>query len=101
MEKLKKLLNLEESSPNSKLITSYIIIAYLFSISIRFFLYYQAADNSDYFYNGNIIPLWTADAGLYGYYANQLFKWGFISFYSRVYAWISALLDSKYNRYGA
>jgi len=57
---------------NIKQLFFYILSTYILSIAVRLFLYYQASDNSNYFYNGNIIPLWTADAGLYGYYANQI-----------------------------
>jgi len=50
----------------------YILLSYLFSILIRLILYYQISDNSSYFYNSEVIPLWTPDSGLYGFYANQL-----------------------------
>jgi len=72
MNNLKKLFDLEGNRADRKLLIIYILIAYLFSLCVRFFLYYQASENPNYFYNGNIIPLWTADAGLYGYYANQI-----------------------------
>jgi len=62
----------EYKQKNVKQLFFYILSAYLLSIAVRLFLYYQASDNANYFYNGNIIPLWTADAGLYGYYANQI-----------------------------
>ena len=63
---------LEDKQKNLKQLFFYILSAYVLSIAVRLFLYYQASDNANYFYNGNIIPLWTADAGLYGYYANQI-----------------------------
>ena len=72
MENLKKLLDLEEHKTSTKTLIIYMLLTYLFSVTVRLFLYYQASDNSNYFYNDNIIPLWTADAGLYGYYANQI-----------------------------
>lgn len=55
-----------------KNLTLYILMAFLFSMLVRLILYYQASDNSDYFYNDTIIPLWNADGGLYGFYAKHL-----------------------------
>lgn len=72
MDSLKNILDLEQNKIRTKYLIIYMLITYLFSVSVRLFLYYQISDNSNYFYNGNVIPLWTADAGLYGYYANQL-----------------------------
>ncbi|HIC79298.1 MAG TPA: hypothetical protein EYP02_08960, partial [Sulfurovum sp.] len=63
---------LEDRQKNLKQLFFYILLAYLLSVAVRLFLYYQVSDNHNYLYNGNIIPLWTADAGLYGYYANQI-----------------------------
>jgi len=63
---------LEDRQKNLKQLFFYILSAYLLSVAVRLFLYYQVSDNHNYLYNGNIIPLWTADAGLYGYYANQI-----------------------------
>jgi len=50
----------------------YILTAYVFNILLRYILYFQIAENSDYLYNGQIIPIWTPDASLYGYYAKNL-----------------------------
>jgi len=55
-----------------KHLTLYIFMAFIVGLLARLILYYQASDNSDYFYNGEIIPLWNPDAGLYGFYASQL-----------------------------
>lgn len=66
---------LQESSEKQitlKNLIIYILIAFSFSMLVRLILYYQIADNTDYFYNGNVIPLWNADGGLYGFYAKQL-----------------------------
>ena len=103
MKKLKELLNLDENRVNSKLIVIYISIAYIFSLVVRFFLYYQASENPNYFYNGNIIPLWTADAGLYGYYANQILdgvSYPFVAEYMPGYllSWIVDLTGMNLDR---
>jgi len=50
----------------------YILIAYLFSLLSRFWLYFVAIENPNFVYNGKVISIWTADAGLYGYYAKNL-----------------------------
>jgi hypothetical protein len=50
----------------------YIIISYIFNILLRYILYLQIYNDSSIFYNGEIIPIWTPDASLYGFYAKQL-----------------------------
>lgn len=64
--------DLAKKQINQKTLWIYILFAYLFSIAIRLFLYFQVSDIENYFYNDHIIPLWTTDSGLYGYYAKQL-----------------------------
>ncbi len=56
----------------NKKIFGYITIAYLFSVALRFLLYFLAKSNPEFLYHSHIIPLWTADAGLYGHYAKEL-----------------------------
>ncbi len=72
MDRLKEILNLKQNETNTRYLVIYILLAYLFSLAARLLLYYQISDNSDLVYAGNIIPIWTPDAGLYGYYAKQL-----------------------------
>jgi hypothetical protein len=84
---------LEHKQKNLKQLFFYILSAYLLSIAVRLFLYYQISDNNNYFYDDKIIPLWTADAGLYGYYANQILSgvsYPFVSEYMPGYllSWI-------------
>ena len=51
----------------------YVIVAYSFGILFRLYLAYDVTQHHpEYFFHGNIIPIWTSDAGLYGYYAKQL-----------------------------
>ncbi len=72
MNNLKQFLKIEDNRFNIKELFIYMLLAYLFSLFIKLFLYYQIYNNSSYFYNNSIIPLWTPDSGLYGFYANQL-----------------------------
>ena len=72
MNRLKELLKLEEDKFNNKTLLIYIFISYFFAILVKLILFYQIKDNSSYFYHGEIIPLWTPDSGLYGFYANEL-----------------------------
>ena len=72
MDSLKNILDVEQNKISAKYLIIYMFITYFFSVGVRLFLFYQISDNSNYFYNGNVIPLWTPDTGLYGYYANQL-----------------------------
>ena len=69
---LKKSLNITESQTTNRTIILYILFAFFFSLTVRLFFYYQISDNSGYFYNNNIIAIWNADSGLYGFYAKQL-----------------------------
>jgi len=68
----KKILNTIESQTTNRTLILYILFAFLFSLTIRVFFYYQISNNSNYFYENNIIALWNADSGLYGFYAKQL-----------------------------
>ena len=72
MNRLKELLSLRDGETSNRDLIIYILIAYIFSLLIKSILYYQIIDNSNYFYNEHIIPIWTPDSALYGFYANQL-----------------------------
>ncbi len=102
MNNLKQFLKIENNKFNRKELFIYIFIAYLFTIFIKLFLYYQIYNNSSYFYNNNVIPLWTPDSGLYGFYANQLLSgisYPFISEYMPGYLiyWIVNLTGFSIN----
>ncbi|BCD68033.1 STT3 domain-containing protein [Nitratiruptor sp. YY09-18] len=51
---------------------SYILLAYCISFLFRLFLAFLAKHHPEFLYNGHIIALWTADAGLYASYAKKL-----------------------------
>lgn len=50
----------------------YMFVAYLFGVAVRTILWYQASSVEAFWIDGNPLPIWSADAGLYGYYAKQL-----------------------------
>lgn len=54
------------------LLAAHIFIAYIFSVFSRFSLYYKAKENPDFSIENKIVPIWTADAGLYGGYAKEI-----------------------------
>lgn len=61
-------------------------IAYLFSIAARFSLWFDAQKNPDFTIDGKIVPLWTADAGLYGFYAKEILNGAQLPFNSEYMA---------------
>jgi len=61
---------MEETSGKTLLL--YIFTAYLFSAGIRSLLWYQCSFIDAFWLNGEPLPIWSPDAGLYGYYAKQI-----------------------------
>ncbi len=66
------LLKTDEPAFSGKRVAVYILIAYLFALAVRSLLYFQAAGIADYRFDGHLLPIWSPDAGLYGYYAKQI-----------------------------
>ena len=60
----------------------YIAGAYIFALFFRFFLFFVAKEHPEFFYQNSPIAIWTADAGLYGFYAKQLLAGAKIAFSS-------------------
>lgn len=61
------------SSPSkSSMVFLYILLAYVFGVGVRFLLAIEAYKHPEFLINNDVIPLWTADAGLYGYYAKTI-----------------------------
>jgi len=61
------------SSPTKpSIVFLYILLAYAFGVGIRFLLAIEAYKHPEFLINNDVIPLWTADAGLYGYYAKTI-----------------------------
>ncbi len=52
----------------------YIIITTLFSIAIHSTLYFNVVDIKSYWLDGEILPIFSPDAGLYGYYGAQILE---------------------------
>lgn len=49
-----------------------IFVAIVASILLQSLFLWIIKDNPNNFFNGNFVPLWTHDAGLYGFYAKEL-----------------------------
>ena len=56
----------------SRLLFGYMALAFLFSFAVRSLLFVQASSVDTFWLNGDILPIWSADAGLYGFYAKQI-----------------------------
>lgn len=70
---LKKLFLSGNSDPDkNKKVILYITLAYCLSVCARLIILFDITDRSDFFLNNKIIPIWTNDAGLYGYYAKEI-----------------------------
>ncbi len=67
-----KKLQLPEDSSSTKKVLIYLFTAYFFAVATRAALYFQTADISAFWLNGQPLPIWSPDAGLYGYYAKQI-----------------------------
>lgn len=63
---------LNQQSYSWKSVTIYMLIAYIFSVSIRLILLYQMGEVEG-MWDGNLpVPVWTPDAGRYGFYAKDI-----------------------------
>ncbi len=69
---IKKYLHVNSQDSSTKTLLLYMLAAYLFSVAVRLILWYQAASIDSYWLDGYPLPIWSPDAGLYGYYAKQL-----------------------------
>jgi len=55
-----------------KTLWSYMALAYLFGVLVRLIVLQNVWGIDAFWYEGRILPIWSDDAGLYGYYAKQL-----------------------------
>ncbi len=69
---LLKSFRLPQEHADTKKILLYLFVAYLFAVGVRALLYFQAADIAAFWLDGRPLPIWSPDAGLYGYYAKQI-----------------------------
>jgi undecaprenyl-diphosphooligosaccharide--protein glycosyltransferase len=61
----------QEQSSSTKILI-YIAVAYLFGMAMRFILWYQVAGVEAFWLDGKPLPIYSPDAGLYGFYAKQI-----------------------------
>lgn len=99
LKNISDILKLQPERDPGKYLYRYILIAYLFGIAIRLILLYQAKGVPSLWINEEPLPIWTADASLYGFYAKQIlagvsypFTSGYISGY--LIAWVTNLLHT-------
>ncbi len=64
--------NISSNKSSITVVWIYISIAYIFSLSIRSLLYFDIQDIDSFWINSLPIPIYSPDAGLYGYYASQI-----------------------------
>ncbi|MEA1920270.1 MAG: STT3 domain-containing protein, partial [Campylobacterota bacterium] len=69
---INKYVKLEPQQTTLSMLFMYMSIAYLFGLAVRMMLWYQVAPIESFWLDGNPIPIYSPDAGLYGYYAKQL-----------------------------
>ncbi len=65
-------LKIKEDNFSLKKVWFLIFIAYFLSVTVRYILFFQIMNNPNFFVDGNVISIWTPDAGLYGFYAKEL-----------------------------
>jgi dolichyl-diphosphooligosaccharide--protein glycosyltransferase/undecaprenyl-diphosphooligosaccharide--protein glycosyltransferase len=69
---IQKYLKLEPRETSSVAVFLFIILAYAFGVAVRLILYYQVMPMESFWLDGKPLPIYSPDAGLYGYYAKQL-----------------------------
>ncbi len=69
---VKKYLRLPPEKASLSIMLIYISIAYSFGVLIRLILWNQVIPIEAFWLNSNPLPIYSPDAGLYGYYAKQL-----------------------------
>ncbi len=69
---VKKYLHVNSQDASIRTLFLFMALAYLFAVAIRLILWFQHAGIDAYWLEGNPLPIYSPDAGLYGYYAKQL-----------------------------
>lgn len=69
---IQKYLKLESRESTFGTVFLFIILAYAFGVAARLILYYQVIPLESFWLDGKPLPIYSPDAGLYGYYAKQL-----------------------------
>jgi hypothetical protein len=65
---------LEDTIKNKKEFIFYLSIAYIFGVFVRLLVFNNIIGVDEYWFEGRPIPIWSDDAGLYGYYAKEIIK---------------------------
>ncbi|NOQ29790.1 MAG: hypothetical protein GQ570_01575 [Helicobacteraceae bacterium] len=68
----KKLFLTNNYSVTTTQLTLLTLLVYTVSLLLHLLLYFQVQDNSLFFYNDRIMPIWTDDAAHFGYVAKQI-----------------------------
>ena len=69
---INKYLKLTPQKTSLGMLLFYMFVAYSFGLLVRLILLYQAMPVESFWLDGNPVPIYSPDAGLYGYYAKQL-----------------------------
>lgn len=62
----------QKQSNTTKELWIYIALAYTFGVLVRLVVLQNVWGVESFWYEGRILPIWSDDAGLYGYYAKQI-----------------------------
>jgi len=65
---------INEKEQNKKELIFYLSIAYIFGVFVRLLVFNNIIGVDEYWFEGRPIPIWSDDAGLYGYYAKEILK---------------------------
>ncbi|MFP4332873.1 MAG: STT3 domain-containing protein [Campylobacterales bacterium] len=97
MEKLRAIFTVEQDRIPTRYVVLLALAAFAISLTLKLMMYYlQVAGNEEYIYNGNPVAIWTPDAGLYGFYAQEILRgvnYPFVAEYMPGYllSWIHTL----------
>lgn len=69
---VKKYLYVHSQPSSLRLLVLYILIAFVCTLAVRLLLWYHITDVDAFWLEGSPLPIYSPDAGLYGYYAKQL-----------------------------
>jgi dolichyl-diphosphooligosaccharide--protein glycosyltransferase/undecaprenyl-diphosphooligosaccharide--protein glycosyltransferase len=69
---IQKYLYVKSQEASVRTLLFYVLFAYLFSVAVRLILFFQTRSVESFWLNGDPLPIWSPDAGLYGFYAKQL-----------------------------
>ena len=72
LKNISDILKLQPEQGPEKHLYLYLFIAYTFGVALRFMLLYQSKDISSLWIDGAPLPIWTADAGRYGFFAKEI-----------------------------